>query len=333
MGSAHILLIFCTMSVATAERAIIPALWPDVLKAIASAGYDRQVRDDWKFIPDSIEAMYDWATVLKARDDEDSRDGSPISIRHLVYTSDAMPEEDAPCNVTVVLQGFVSKCSLGVLGNWRGKERDAPAAVQYILLESNGCDVPFDAQRRALTNIREFITLLIGNESEGTPPDSDKIMLRKRVFKRVRPTDNPEDIVKLNDGNDPYGSARKISSKWRIGHSTTTFIRRSTGANLAVAAEVIRPGDFVEVTATASIEVLRTCRRRGTNVHFEMHEVVRLMSAKDVKSVYATTCIEHGGAGREPRIVNISRVRGGIAGGEGSGRDRDVEMAGNGNRV
>ena len=60
-------------------------------------------------------------------------------------------------------------------------------------------------------------------------------------------------------------------------------MRRPSGHKLAVAHDQIGVGDFVEVTAAARIDIVRSRKRRGTVIDFEMYEVVRLFSAEEVK--------------------------------------------------
>ncbi|KAH9853915.1 hypothetical protein C2E23DRAFT_693745, partial [Lenzites betulinus] len=182
--------------------------------------------------------------------------------------------------VTIVLQGFLGKSSLTALGNWRGKERDTPSAIQFMELEAGGCEVPFRAQQDTIRNLCTVITMRTGTDInvDGFVQGS-KIFLRRRVFTKVRPTDRGVQSVQLDDHKDPYGAARKIASRWRIEQEVLTAIRRPSGSKIAVAPTLLTKGDFVEVTASARIETVRTRKRNGTIVSFEMHEVVRLYNA------------------------------------------------------
>ncbi len=68
------------------------------------------------------------------------------------------------------------------------KESHAPAAIQYIYLESGGCDTPFTAQKRALDNICEYAAVKLGadGEEDETREQLGSIMLKRRVFTKVR---------------------------------------------------------------------------------------------------------------------------------------------------
>lgn len=106
------------MSIVTINRAILLTLWPADLGRSATSGFDPQVQDCWKYVPEQMDDMYDWVSI--ERDDEE--DGGRRDRRYLVYQPMMLPEErrDVQCGVTVVLQGFLGKHSLSPTGNWKG---------------------------------------------------------------------------------------------------------------------------------------------------------------------------------------------------------------------
>ncbi|KAI9059160.1 hypothetical protein FKP32DRAFT_1658028 [Trametes sanguinea] len=261
------------------NKAIAPMLWAKELAAVAARGLDKQVREHWRFIPESVDKMYDWAIVVG----DDSEEGTLFSrAKYLVYKS---PEVDdgAMCTVTILLQGFIKECALSPLGNWSGHPKDAQGAVQRLVLESRGCDIPFGAQLRALKDIRQFITMSVGAEVDPKDGEVNVIVLSRRVFTKVRPVGEQPAAIRLTDATDPFRRARKIADKWRIDHIVKTMVRRGTGDDVPVAYDALVKGDFVEVAAVAHIEVARSRKYRGSYITFEMHEVVRLMSARDVE--------------------------------------------------
>ncbi|KAI9059959.1 hypothetical protein FKP32DRAFT_1578977 [Trametes sanguinea] len=263
------------------KQAIVPALWSGQLGKVVSQGYDQQVRKGWRFIPDSLNDLFDWAEVV----DDDHPGSAGTRLYHLVYAQDITPDAvGGRCTVTIVLQGFLGAHALGVLGNWRGKERDAQSASQFLVLESGGCDVAFKAQVEALLNVRRLIAMRLGGDVEGFDEAAKTITLRRHVFTRVKSTDDGTvPRVTLTDVTDPYGHARAMAKMWRVDHTVRVSIRRSNGTVVDVVPDVLKRGDFVEVTASARIEVMRSRKRRGVNVQFEMHEVVRLLTAPEVK--------------------------------------------------
>lgn len=100
---------------------------------------------------------------------------------------------------------------------------------------------------------------------------------------QVRPVAGQEPSIRLTDANDPFRAARKIAYRWRVDHVVRTSIRRSNGQNMLIAPDQIQVGDFVEVTAAARIELVRTRKRRGTVIEFEMYEVAKLFSDEQVQ--------------------------------------------------
>ena len=99
------------------NRAIVPVLWPAGLGRVENGGFQLQVSEDWRYVPETLDQVCDWATVL-----DDSDDVHSIG-RHacqLVYQPSTLPEatRDKTFKVSVVLQGFLGDFNLAVLGNW-----------------------------------------------------------------------------------------------------------------------------------------------------------------------------------------------------------------------
>ncbi|KAH9855229.1 hypothetical protein C2E23DRAFT_725049, partial [Lenzites betulinus] len=268
------------LMVSVVNCAILPSLWPNGLGRVSPRLRDLQVRDSWRFVPEEYDDLYDWATVID--DEAESADG--CLVKHLVYDHTMLPQGggDALYEVTVLLQGFMGDHALGVLGNWRGEERDAPQAQQFLKLQSGGVEDAFSAQRRALQNILMVVHTQTGGEPR-MDEDENSITLRRTVFTKVRPTGQRNSVVELNDINDPFKAARRMSSRWCIDHTIDTCVRRPNGTNIPVSPDAIRRGDFIEVAVTAHIRTVVSRKRRQTIVDFAMHEVVRLWSAREAK--------------------------------------------------
>ncbi|KAH9848186.1 hypothetical protein C2E23DRAFT_740110, partial [Lenzites betulinus] len=261
------------------NRAVLMSAWPNNLGRAAGRNGDHQVRSSWRFIPEDRDELYDWATVVD--DDAETLDGRVF--KRLVYDASVLPAdaEDGLFEVTLLLQGFMREHALSVLGNWSGRERDATQAMQFLKLDGGRFGTLFAAQRQALDNIRHLIHLHVGGEPVNADED-DQIVLRRPVFTKVRGAGVQAVGIALDDTNDPFGAARRISRRWRIDHAVETFVRRPNGSKMRVSPEALRTGDFVEATVTANIRILRSRKHRKTVVEFEMHEVVRLWSAGEV---------------------------------------------------
>ena len=105
---------FLPMSIVTVNRAIIPALWPNGLGRVETSGFDLQVKESWRYVPERLDDFCDWADVVEAGGRRDNR--------YFIYAPNLMAEEDrdTQCVVTVVLQGFLGKHAVSLLGNWKG---------------------------------------------------------------------------------------------------------------------------------------------------------------------------------------------------------------------
>ena len=99
------------------KRAIVPALWPSGLGRCESGGFEWQVSNDWRHVPETFDELCDWATVVRENEEEES-----IRRRrcHLVYQPNVLPEDrrGKRFNVSLVLQGFLGEFNISVLGTW-----------------------------------------------------------------------------------------------------------------------------------------------------------------------------------------------------------------------
>ncbi|KAI0708644.1 hypothetical protein C8Q76DRAFT_626958 [Earliella scabrosa] len=271
------------------NRAILPVLWPNGLGRADTCGVSQQVTDDWWYVPESLDAIYDWASV-------GSDDGEDPSARrerrYLLYQASMLPEADrgVECTVTLVVQGFIVRCALSPMGMWKGREKDAPGAVQYVVLDGGPYPEVFAHQLRAVRDLHEFVCTHTGPTSGKTAIEGDSLVLERMVFTKVRVVDDQRTGIQLDARSDPRGHARKIASKWRIDHVVRTGMRRANGQNVLIAHEAIQPGDFVEVSVALDIRVMRTKTARTTVIQFAPQEVVRLWSAADIQ---VSCCHKH----------------------------------------
>ncbi|KAI0657846.1 hypothetical protein C8Q70DRAFT_1055606 [Cubamyces menziesii] len=276
------------MSVVTYKRAIVPTLWPAGLGRVESGGFELQVSSDWRFIPETFDEVCDWATVVAHQDEDDNRRRGNY---HIVYQPTVLPQDKhtKQIEVTVVLQGFLGDCNIGMLGNWNRKETSAVSAVQYLTLLSGGYTEIFEAQQAALDRLRLLVTTKWGAEVEETMAVNEGIRLRRPVFTMVRAYGPPVRAVGLGEATDPGAKARRLAKKWVVDHVIWTGVRRPNGDNMEVAPSSLQRGDFVEVTAFADVQVLRGKKGAGTIVHFAVMDVVKLWSVADLKNLERQT--------------------------------------------
>ena len=116
----------------SAQRAILPTLWPGGLGRPESCGFDLQVRNDWRYIPETLDEICDWAGIGQDDIDDPSCERNR---RYLIHDVSLVPEEfkDRECRVTIVLQGFLGKFNLAPLGNWKGSITTLVCLVQVSL--------------------------------------------------------------------------------------------------------------------------------------------------------------------------------------------------------
>ncbi len=101
------------------HHAITPVLWPAGLGRADSCGFDLQVQKTWRYVPETVDDMWEWASI--GSDDVDDPQGQRDK-RYLLYHMNMLPDEysGVDCQVTIVLQGVLGKHQLSTLGNWKG---------------------------------------------------------------------------------------------------------------------------------------------------------------------------------------------------------------------
>ena len=118
-------------------------------------------------------------------------------------------------------------------------------------------------------------------------------------------------MVELTDRNDPRGAARRMSSRWRVGHRIVCGARRKNGQNMIITPEALAEGDFVEVSIALDITVVRSKKQRGTVVRFSPQEVVRLWTAEEAQvsansnGTFGANATDEGGTDR-PYILGLT---------------------------
>ncbi len=97
----------------------MPALWPEGLGCPETGGFDLQVKAHWGYVSKMFDKMCNWAMV---KNDNDELRGGRHDHRFLVYSPGMLDVSNAEehCVVTLVVQGFLGKHSLGPPGNWNG---------------------------------------------------------------------------------------------------------------------------------------------------------------------------------------------------------------------
>ncbi|OBZ77797.1 hypothetical protein A0H81_02175 [Grifola frondosa] len=186
------------------------------------------------------------------------------------------------CQLTVRLQGFIDSLNLKPLGNWNGHDHDAPRAIQFINLSSGGFMPPFTAQKEAMANLRAMISESVGGDTEHDSLEGSNIVLKRRVFTRVRPTHTPSSALRV--GDDPTGKAARIASRWIVDHRISAAIQHVDGRIVPATHMAFHKGDFVDVAVFAEVVTRRTGRTTNVDVNFAVQSVVRLTSVSELKA-------------------------------------------------
>ncbi|CDO75903.1 hypothetical protein BN946_scf184768.g5 [Trametes cinnabarina] len=251
-------------------------LWP--------AGIGKPVKDadDITTLPSSRVVPGDYADLCQWLCVDSSDEEGHVKV---FVNPDACAGEHGLLEVTLRIQGFIVDANLNALGNWRGDIQSAPKAVQSLRLDSGGFGNAFLPQVQALRNIRELVLKLLCKQSSTTGGGNGDIVLKRRVFQKVRPGVTGTSTLRVQD--DPTGRAAKIEHMWRVCHRIGAGVQEEDGTMSRANALVIRRGDFVDVAVGIQVHSMRAHKQRKTEVHFCPLEVVRLRSAREVKMLIA----------------------------------------------
>ncbi|KAH9852845.1 hypothetical protein C2E23DRAFT_885220 [Lenzites betulinus] len=244
-------------------------LWPSGLGRPAQDKTELKDLPTWKVVPASYEALCQWLYV-------DREDGEAVP-RVLVHRED----EAEATEMILRIQGIVADVNLNPLGNWKGDAAHAPKAVQALTIVGGPCKDAFGAQRRAICNIRELICQLLCLPSPGSKGGND-ILLKRRVFTKVRALSESQTPSALTSQEDPVGRAAKIAHMWNVEHRITAGIQHENGTITRANPLVIRKGDFVDVAVSIQVITMRARRVRKSEILLCPLEVVRLMPALNV---------------------------------------------------
>jgi len=236
-------------------------------------------------VHNDFESICSWASVLRLP----NVPADELCKHILAYnTGSAEEAEEPPAQVVIRVQGFLKAFNLTPLGNWRGADRDAPRAVQFVDLESRGFDDAFEPQKQFLETVRAMVLGTLSNNQESFDAHMDThavVHLERRVFSRVRATGVRSGGSVLRPSDDLYGRAAKISSRWIVAHRLKIGVQRDDGRIVACSPIVLRKGDFVDIAVSVDIATVREGRRARNTVQFAIQEVVRLHSAADLSEI------------------------------------------------
>lgn len=174
----------------------VVSLWPNGLARADSI--DISKHEQWQLVPDSFDAICDWADVVQDVSQEHVR-----GLHVVVYNSALLGDGSLAClkRVVVHMQGFVEHIDVGPLGDWNGlvetlvtrlrhltpvrMVETAPRAIQTLMLTLGGCKEAFAAQMTVIQNLSMFVARTVRATPELPPCLGETIRLRRHVFTRV----------------------------------------------------------------------------------------------------------------------------------------------------
>ncbi|OBZ70246.1 hypothetical protein A0H81_09548 [Grifola frondosa] len=263
---------------------LVRDLWP---AGIGHPNNDTECESDmprWKKMPSEFDDLAAWLITETPAQQEDHRERTMA----LYHPAVCDGEVDERYEVAIRVQGFVEQVNISPLGNWSGREADAPKAIQFLRLGHGGFPAALDAQNEALRAFREVVLQSLHAECRHGSSSNGSISLQRRVFTRVRPVYATEVASVLREGDDAFGRAAKIASRWVVSHRINVGVQQRGGAITQGAQGshlLVRKGDFVDVAVFA--EIYKTPTRKGIrmSMNLAMHDVVRLYTARELKSV------------------------------------------------
>ncbi|RDX50976.1 hypothetical protein OH76DRAFT_1482024 [Lentinus brumalis] len=262
-------------------------LWPGGIGKLQGNTEHDHLAPLWTTITPSFDALCTFITVdpLEVPYSDPAR-------RHVVRYQ---PELEAPTETfSIKVQGFLKDFHMDPLGNWGGKENTAFKATRSIVLDSGGCDGPFNMQKDVLNMIKEVIVHSLDHAVLDVPVDSRPgIHLRSNVFTQIR-SNSPVVSSSIHARDDPRGFAAKIARRWAVTSTIKMRAPATTGARLLPATRVqFRSGDFVEVKVVPDIVTTFQNRHLRVDVRFIPISITRLCTAAEAKARANITLASH----------------------------------------
>ncbi|KAI9058814.1 hypothetical protein FKP32DRAFT_1680520 [Trametes sanguinea] len=241
-------------------------LWPEnVGQVVQERSLSVADLPEYRKVPEDAEDLAEWLWV-------DRQDALAQALVY-VYTD---TDVDEPEELVVRLQGVISQANLAVGGNWDGTEINAKKATQQLVLTSGGCDAAFDPQVRVLKTLREAVLAQLGCCEDVGAARQDAIVMRKRVFTKIRPGVNDHLHTIVRDEEDPRGRFKAIVKQWRPTERLRAGTQLAHGEVFYVNPLSLRKGDFVDVSARIVVAYTRGPQGRRYELSLEPILIVRL---------------------------------------------------------
>ncbi|EIW60989.1 uncharacterized protein TRAVEDRAFT_119574, partial [Trametes versicolor FP-101664 SS1] len=230
----------------------------------------------WQVVPQVYDDLCAWALV--ERSDEETGTFRPFM---LLYHPDIYPSSSAPTIVSMRFHGVVE--SLNIL------PEKAARSIQYISIDSGGCDDAFNLQLAIIDNIKAYLlSTLKGNNIESHNNKPGTIFFHRPVFTKVSNRLSISSTLRvlrsaLVLGDDPHQYALNIRREWLVTHRIVTGLYNNDHSVCKRPYNVIQKGDFVEVKC--HVEVMRFRKKTNwvTEVRFVPEAVIRVCDKTTVR--------------------------------------------------
>ncbi|KAI9065801.1 hypothetical protein FKP32DRAFT_1674320 [Trametes sanguinea] len=180
--------------------------------------------------------------------------------------------------------------NLAVGGDWDGQEINAKKACQHLTLVGRGCSDAFLPQMESLRNVQQVVTASLGGCDEKGPVKDHSIMLRRRVFTKIRTNVNDDAPSALRTGDDPKNVFHALENRWRVTSKIQALSQNGQGEITRIPTISLRKGDFVDVAVRVMVAIMRRPGLgRRFQVFFEPVTVVRIASPMEVARAFRVT--------------------------------------------
>ncbi|KAJ3557015.1 hypothetical protein NM688_g1703 [Phlebia brevispora] len=247
--------------------------WPPHLPQVKKDPLVTKLTGD-ALVPEDAEDINEWAIV------KESRVAGSSNVHALIYSS-SLASGRRPEQVAIRIQGYIAEKKLGEYGDWNGTEAHAPKARQYIVLHGGEEKELFDAQCRAITNIREAVLRSLYSSKHNTDQNG-RIYLHNQVFTKVRHGSTLRKKSTSRTMSDPLKLAKKIDHLWVAENNLTLAFQDAKGRILTADPSKFKCGDFVDVKVVVNVITYPMGDAREVRVLFNMTRIIQLCPASIV---------------------------------------------------
>ncbi|KAJ7207797.1 hypothetical protein C8J57DRAFT_1257999 [Mycena rebaudengoi] len=271
-----------------AEQEWAADAWPETLRLSALLNIP-EFPSPWVTVPRTLAGMLEWVYVRRSEHAPD------YTREHLlVYREPPDESDNTLCPVGVRVQGFVARAILGPLGNWDGTRDGAVGAVQTLVLEGHGHDIPWVATMTAVRGIQDLVDLtLVGRGFSRPMPDRPPRPLEEQdlfATRRITARNRGARVSVLQEGDDLFGRCATVEGAWMVTRKLSSgrlvYDEEGLTSFEPYDARAISEGDFVDICIGFDI-VAKLGTHRGEmqyHVRRTLQHVLLLRTAAEIEA-------------------------------------------------